>query len=438
MTRRRFVTAVCTYSAAVLGFLATVVAARTFSTSVLGLYAIVIATTGFFQTFLDLTVEEVGVKYGFRYETREEWGKLRRLFAGTLAWKLVGGALAAIAILALAPAAHAIFGDSRLTAPLALGAAIPIAQAPEGLAGVALFLRGRYDVRAAFLTLSMALRLLAVIVGSRFGLTQTILAIVLAQVAATGAVGAAGWVAFRRFPRAPAEPLRSDRRDIVRFVLQSSGATGVVALRTALTLPLLGAVTSPAQAGFFKVAQTPQQGLATLSAPARMILLTEQTRHWERGSREAVLAGVRRYSARAGLLMLLAVPPLLWFMPDIVRIVFKPRNLGAVDAARLVLLAGALQFAVGWSKSLAITIGRPNLRIWTHGLETAVLLPLVIAFGLLWGATGAGAAVLVSTGVFVAAWAVLFVRISRDTRDLPRPEERAPDFVEPSAEVIVP
>jgi O-antigen/teichoic acid export membrane protein len=160
-----------------------------------------------------------------------------------------------------------------------------------------------------------------------------------------------------------------------------------------------------------------------------MILVTEQTRDWERGSREAVLRGVRRYSLAAALLMLVVVPPLAWFMPDIIRIVFKPRNLGAVDAARLILVAAAVQFVVGWSKSLPVAVGRPNLRIWTHGAEALVLLPLVVAFGALWGATGAAVAVLVSSVVFALAWAVLFLRISRSSLSL--------GIVEPPVEPLV-
>jgi O-antigen/teichoic acid export membrane protein len=423
VTIRRLVTAAGIYAAAVLGFAATVVAARTFpSTAVFGLYAIVMATTGFFQTLLDLTVEEAAVKYGFRYEAQEQWGKLRRLLEGTLAYKLIGGALAAIALLALAPFADSIFHAHNLAVPLAVGAAIPITQAPEGLAGVALFLRGRYDVRAVFLMLSMALRLAAVWVGASHGLTTTIVLIVVAQLISTAAIGVAGWLAFRRFPRVASEPLGDDRKDILRFVLQSSAGTGVVSLRTTLTLPLLGAVTSPAQAGFFKVAQAPQTGMATLSAPARMILVTEQTRDWERGSRDAVMRGVRRYTLGGGALMLVIVPLLWWLMPDLVRWIYKPRNLGAVDAARLILVASAVQFLVGWSKSLPIAVGRPKLRIWTHGIETLVLLPLVGALGYIWGATGAGAGVLVSSVVFALTWAVLFMRIARDASVSIKPE----------------
>ena len=74
--------------------------------------------------------------------------------------------------------------------------------------------------------------------------------------------------------------------------------------------------------------------MATLSAPARMILVTEQTRDWERGSRQAVIRGVRRYTLGAAALMVVVVPLLWWLMPDLVRWIYKPRNLGAVDAAR--------------------------------------------------------------------------------------------------------
>jgi O-antigen/teichoic acid export membrane protein len=415
VTIRRLVTAVGIYAAAVLGFAATVVAARVFPTkAVFGAYVTVMATTGFFQTLLDLTVEEAAVKYGFRYEAAQQWGKLRRLLGGTLTYKLVGGVLAAVALLALAPFADGIFHAHHLGPALAVGAAIPIAQAPEGLAGVVLFLRGRYDVRAVFLTFSMALRLAAVAFGASRGLTTTIVLMVIAQVISTGAIGLVAWNAFRRFPRVASEPLADDRKDILRFVLQSSAGTGIVSLRTTLAVPLLGAVTSVVQAGLFKIAQAPQTGMATLSAPARMILVTEQTRDWERGSRDLVIRGVRRYTLAAAALMVVAVPLLWWFMPDLVRVIYKPRNIGAVNAARLILVASAVQFLVGWSKSLPIAVGRPKLRIWTHGIETIVLLPLVGVLGWYWGATGAGAAVLASSVVFALTWGVLFLRIARD------------------------
>ena len=424
--RRRAGAAAGTYAAIALGFLGTIVAARVFSTEVLGLYTLVIASAAFFQTLLDLTIEEALIKFGFRYVTREDWGRLRRLFRRTFVYKAAGAVLAGVALLVLAAFSETVFNHSELRTPLALAALLPLAQAPEGMAAVPLMLRGRYDLRGGFLGLSMALRLAAIAVGSQFGLSWTIAAIVIAQVAASAAIGAAGLAAFRRFPSAAPRPLGEDARELRRFIVLSSGATGVVSLRSTLTPMLLGMVSTAKQVGYFRVAQSPQQGFNAVSAPIRLVLLTEQTRDWERGESERVFAGVRRYSLLAALGTAVFLPLLLVFMPQIVRLLFESKNLGAVTAARIIVVAGAVQFVVGWSKSFAVTVGRPNLRIWTHGIETVVLLPLAVVFGRAWGASGAAAAVLVSSVVFALSWALLYARIRRE----PPPPARSP--LEPS------
>ena len=141
------------------------------------------------------------------------------------------------------------------------------------------------------------------------------------------------------------------------------------------------------------------------------VLLTEQTRDWERGLERGVIAGVRRYMAAAGVLMIVAVPVFMLAMPWLVPTVFGDDYVGAVTAARIVLVAAAVQLVLGWTKSLPVTIGRPQLRIVTHGIETAVLL-LVIVFGALWGVTGAAVAMLISTAAFAAAWAVALARLA--------------------------
>ena len=77
----------------------------------------------------------------------------------------------------------------------------------------------------------------------------------------------------------------------------------------------------------------------------------------------------------------------------------------------MILIAAAIHFALGWTKSLPVTIGRPRLRIVTHGLETIVAIPLVALLGDEWGATGAAIGVLVSTVVFALAWIVVIARL---------------------------
>ncbi len=97
-TVRRSATAGSIYLSAVLGFLGQILAARELGVKEYGLLAIVMAVTGFVQLLFDLTVEEAVIKYGFRYQASEQWGKLRRLYTRALRIKLLGSRIAGAAI----------------------------------------------------------------------------------------------------------------------------------------------------------------------------------------------------------------------------------------------------------------------------------------------------------------------------------------------------
>jgi O-antigen/teichoic acid export membrane protein len=186
----------------------------------------------------------------------------------------------------------------------------------------------------------------------------------------------------------------------------------------------------------FRIAQAPQSGFQALSAPARMVLLTEQTRDREQGKRSAVLRGVRRYSLAATVLMLAAVPPLYVFLPSLVKLVYGSQYGAAGSAARVFLLVAAVQFVVGWTKSFPVAVGRPSLRTWTHGAEALAILPLVPLLGAFYGATGAAVAVLVGMLVFAVLWLAIFLRTDADDVAAPRPIGEATALEENEAEIL--
>jgi O-antigen/teichoic acid export membrane protein len=411
LLKRRSAAAVSLYAAVGFGILGTIVAARIFTLGEFGVYATALAAIGFFQMLLDLTVEESLTKYGFRYVSSEDWGRLRRLFRVTLLLKLVGGALATVILVAVSPFADGLFGEDGVGVALLAGALLPLVQSSENVGATALLLHSRYDLRGAYGAGSGLLRFGAIVVGAPFGVNAALVAMVVAQAVATALVSAMGLTALRRFPHEPERPLAEDAALIRSFVFQSTIATGVVSLRTTLVPLVLGIVSRPVDVGLFRIAQTPQSGLAAVSSPARLVLLTEQTRDWEHGRRASVLSGIRKYTVGAGALMVVAVPLFFVAMPWLVEHVFGAKYDGAVAAARIGLLAAAIQFAIGWTKSLPVTVGRPQLRIVTHGLEAVVVIPLVAVLGLEWGVTGAAVAVLVSTVVFAGAWAVALARL---------------------------
>jgi O-antigen/teichoic acid export membrane protein len=411
LLKRRSATALSIYAAVGFGILGTIVAARVLGLDEFGVYATALAAVGFFQVLLDLTVEESLTKYGFRYVSSEDWGRLRRLFRVTVMLKVVGGALATAILLLLAPFADDVFGEQGVGTALLAAALLPLVQAPENVGATALLLHSRYDLRGTYQAGSSGLRFAAIAIGAPHGATAALAAMVVAQVISTAVVSSVGLSALRRFPHAPERELGEDVPMIRSFVVQSTIATGVISLRTTLVPLVLGVVSTTTQVGLFRIAQTPQTGLAAASSPARLVLLTEQTRDWEGGRHVSVLDGIRKYTLGAGALMLVAVPVFFIAMPWLVEKVFGDEYGGAVTAARIALLAAAIQFAMGWTKSLPVTVGRPQLRIVTHGLETIVVIPLVAVLGAEWGVTGAAVAVLVSTVVFAVAWIVAIMRL---------------------------
>jgi O-antigen/teichoic acid export membrane protein len=228
---------------------------------------------------------------------------------------------------------------------------------------------------------------------------------------------------LRRFPRAKPTPLEGDRRPLLSFVLQSTAGTSLASLRTFAAPLVLGIVRNPTQVGLFRGAQAPMLGFAAVTAPLRLILLTEQTLDWERGNTQKVYGEIRRYMIAATLLSAAAIGPLELVTPWLVKLFLGSAYAPATDAVRLVLVAAMIQLVLGWTKSFPVTVGRPGLRIVAYGVETATLLPLVILFGRLWGVTGAAGAVLVSSCAYALTWAVLLQRL---TAGRLRPVEPAP------------
>jgi O-antigen/teichoic acid export membrane protein len=163
----------------------TIVAARVLGLADYGVYATALVTVGFFQTLLDLTVEESLTKFGFRYVAGQDWGRLRRLFRQALILKLAGGFFATVLLIALAPFADEVFDAGDVDQAILAAALLPLVQASENVGATALLLHSRYDLRGVYQAGSAALRLLAIAIGVQFGVVEALLAIVVAQAIST-------------------------------------------------------------------------------------------------------------------------------------------------------------------------------------------------------------------------------------------------------------
>jgi O-antigen/teichoic acid export membrane protein len=411
--RRRVATAFGVYGSAVLGFLATIVAAVELSKDDFARYALAFGTTALLQLFVDLTVDEVVIKYGNRYAAREDWGRFHRLFRIGMLVKMAGGLGGTLAIVGAAFLSPYIWQTGGVRGALLVASLVPVIQQPEGMAGAVLTLRGRYDVRGAFLLWAMALRLAAIWIGAHYGLLQVFIAIVVAQAVSTASISTVAWAIYRRYPHAEPTPLGDDRAAVRAFAIQSTIASGLTSLRTSLPTVLVGVVAKGTQVANFRAAQAPQTAFQSLSAPARLVLLAEQTRDVEHGRADRAYELLRRYIGATIAFVCVAVPPIWIFMPSLLRFIHLAKYTDASNAFRVMLLVAALQFIFGWTKTYPVSIGRVGMRTLGQLLEVSVLIPGVLVLGSLYGATGAAGGMLAGSVVLAVFWTAALARLPR-------------------------
>ena len=409
--RRRAATAFGIYGSAVLGFAATIVAARELSKPDFARFALVFGVTSLLQLFVDLTIDEVVVKYGNRYAAREQWGRFHRLFRLGLAVKMAGGAAGTLAVAGAALLAPWIWTTHGLRGPMLIASLVPLVQQPEGMGGAVLLVRNRYDLRGALLLWAMVLRFAAIVAGASFGLLWLFTAVVVAQVVSTLTIGAVALAAYRRYPAAAPEALAEDAREIRRFAVQSTIASGLTSLRTSLPTVLVGVVASTGETANFRAAQAPATAAASLSAPARLVLLAEQTRDVEHGRADRAFRLLGRYIAATAALACVVTPLAWWAMPTLIRWVYRAKYVSAADAFRVMLLAAMVQLVFAWTKSFPVSIGRPGLRTAGQVLEIAVLVPAVLLLASAYGDTGAAAGVLAGAATLGVFWSFALVRL---------------------------
>lgn len=402
--RRRAATAFGIYGSALIGFAATIVVARELSKGDFARYAIVFGVTSLLQLFVDLTVDEVVVKYGNRYAAAEDWGRFRRLFRLGLAVKMAGGAAGTVAVVVAALLSPWIWTTGGIRGAMLVAALIPLIQQPEGMAGAVLLVRNRYDLRGIFLLWSMVLRFVAIVAGASFGLVELFVAIVLAQIVSSISVGAVALTVYRHYPHRAEEPLGDDARAIRAFAVQSTVASALTSLRSLLPMVLVGVVAPPAQVAYFRAAQAPQTAFQSLSAPARLVLLAEQTRDIEHGRADNASRLLRRYIGLTAAIAAVSVPPLWIWTPDLIRLVYKAQYVPATTAMRLMLVAAAVQLVLGWTRTYPVSIGRPGLRTLGQTLEIAVLVPVFLLLASTYGAAGAAGGVLAGSVALGLYW----------------------------------
>ena len=368
-----------------------------------GAFATVMSATGFVQTLLDLTVEEALTKFGFRYVAARGLGPAPPpVPRGARVQARGRRARARRRCSRSRRSPTRCSATSGLALPIRCRGAAPLGQAPENVAATALLLRGRYDLRGGCSHVSMALRLVGIAIGAHYRRRRRRSpALSSAQVISTAVVGVGGPPRFAVPARRP-RPLgrRPPRDHLVRRAVERRDRRALAARRRSRRCSSASSrarprSASPRRAGAaVRLLGARRAGAAGAAHRADARLGARPRRRGARGVRRYMLgAAARRCSSR--------VPSSSSRCRGSSGSCSAREYLDAIDAARILLVAAAMQLVVGWTKSFPVTIGRPRLRILTHGArDRSSCCRSCSSSATRWGVTGAAVAILVSTLVF--------------------------------------
>jgi len=190
--------------------------------------------------------------------------------------------------------------------------------------------------------------------------------------------------------------------ELVRFAVQSSVTTTLIALRVAAVSVLLGRNLGPAAVGIFAAAMFPVTLAEVASSPLRLLMIPEQATLAARGRPDVVWKGIVAY-AKGSILVGLPAAALGWLvLPRLLPLLYGSSFDAAVLPARILLVSALAGLVVAWSKALPAALGRPGVRTAMSFLELAFT---VAALAALAGRGVTGVAVALSAVAVVSAFA---------------------------------
>lgn len=425
-------TSVGLWSATVLSFLGTLLAARGLGVHGYGQIVLAMSAVVVLATFLDFPLEEAIVFHGQKHLSNGDPGAARAAVRIGLALDLLMGLMLLSVVWALAePIASAISREPLNPFLLRLTALSVFAKTVDGTTGAMLLLAYRPALRTVSDATEAGVRLLLIGYAATTGSAVAVMAayagaaLIGSSLQAVLAVRASrGLWRGRAASVAPA----SVAAELLRFGVHTSMANTVFATRSSLAPLLLGRLAGPAAAGILDVAHLPVKVAGIFTAPARLAMYPEQASLWAEGRRDLLRDSVKA-ATRAGLMVGLPGVIIGWVvLPAALRTLYSGQFSEALWPARVLLLAALVHLILSWSKSLPAAIGRPHLRTMVALIELVAIAIGIAVFGDR-GAMGAAVAIVGATVLGACVWLMAaesplrrFISEAEGTREPALPE----------------
>lgn len=271
---------------------------------------------------------------------------------------------------------------------------------------IALYTAGLQAVRIA---------LVAVAVFAWHSLFGVLLALVVADLLAAFANALAAVLVFRRWAGTsltkPALRRFKAKRQMLRMAFHTNVVSYARLAQVQFPTLLVGVLSGATPAGVYKIGTAGAAAIGRLADPAYGAVLPRVSRLWAEGRREEIRHLARRCSVVAGVVLGAAFLVLVLLRVPVLHLI---GGHGAAAGSTVLVLAAAAQLVNGlvfWNVGLLFAAGRSGsvalIAVASAIVQVGFLVPLVIVYG----ASGAAAALLMSTLVSNIIATLLSMRV---------------------------
>lgn len=396
---------------ALFGMVTLAVSARALGAAGLGVLAVIEAYTRIVARLTHLEPWQAVIRHGSTAIEDSDDDRLEGLIGLSIVIDLAGGVLAAVVAFAVAQLFAPVLGldaaEARLLSFAALSALISFRA--TGIAVLRLYdrfdLLAKVDIALAFGRL--ALSLLAYALGGGLG------AFVAVFVAFSLADGLFVYLFARReMGRRGHRPtyrrLRASLAKNPGFLRLMWNANLSVIWRQStqrLDTILLATLLPPTAIGYYHIARRLGDAAFRLGRPLNQALYPEQTRLAARGDH----AGIRRLVLMTTLgfaaALLVALPPILWQIEQIVTLLFGPAFAPAGPVVAIQSVAVALTLVGVILGPTLLSLGEDVVMVRVSALCAILFFVLLVPFASAWGVEGAAITRLVTNAVWLIAMA---------------------------------
>lgn len=206
----------------------------------------------------------------------------------------------------------------------------------------------------------------------------------------------------------------AEKRQMLRMVFHTNVVSYGKLAQAQLPTLLVGAVSGATQAGLYRLGSAGGAMVGRLSDPAYAAVLPRLSRMWAEGRAAEIRRLIKRATLLAGLVMAATLVALVLLRGPVLELL---GGRGGRAAATVLVLAAVAQAVSGtqfWNIGFLYAAGRSGtvslIALFGTLLQIAFLVPLVVVFN----ATGAAAAFLVSTAVTNLAATFISMRVLRN------------------------